>query len=348
MRRRLWRAAAYALGVLAFVTVGLELACRWGLVPNAASTLRKRAQAPATHGRLLLMGDSFSVEAPGDPGALTLGNQLQQRFSARGTQVVNLSVQGYGPADELDALRLFAADNPGYRPDVVALDYFVGNDLSDTLFRLRGGLSRVGLLRYRGGEWLQRSWLLRVVMDWFHQRQLDADARRIRRTQMGLLLAAPLPAVHQALNPYLVDLAHVLPDFLLVNLLMEGRGAELAWQENQRILRQIRDYATDHGARLVINILPQTLQVNDSHYSFFKELGFRVDPRMLETNEPQTRMLAFCAGEKIICNDLLPDFRGHGGEALYLPGDDHWLTAGHTLAADGIEKQLIPLLNKGP
>lgn len=79
MRRRPWRAAAYGLGLAAFVTLGLELACRLGLIPNPAQRLRARAQAPAAHGRVLILGDSFSTEEA-DPNARTLGNQLRERF----------------------------------------------------------------------------------------------------------------------------------------------------------------------------------------------------------------------------------------------------------------------------
>lgn len=251
---------------------------------------------------------------------------------------MSLAVQGYGPADELDSLRLFARDNPDYRPDLVLVNYFVGNDLTDTLFRLRGGLPKVGLLRYRGGEWLQRSYLLRFLGGWWEERRINADARRIRRTRM--LLAPPLPAAKQALNPYLVDVAHVLPDYLAINLLVEGRLAQLSWEENQRLLRKIHDYS----GKMIINILPHTLQVNDSHYSFLKELGFRVDPRMLTSTEPQDRLKIFCAAEGIVCNDLLPEFRQRASQEFYLPADDHWLTPGHTLAADVIEAKVAPLL----
>jgi hypothetical protein len=341
MRSRLWRAAAYGFAVMLFLLLGLELACRLGVVPNAAEALRRRARLAGPHGRALILGDSFSLESP-DEQSLTLGNQLRHRLAARGVAVVNLSVQGFGPLDELETLRMFQKDAGDYRPNVVMVNYYVGNDLTDTLFRLRGHLSRVGLLRYRGGEWLQRSFLLRFLSGWQQDRQVNADARRIRRTQMQLLLAVPLPAAQHAVNPYLVDLAHVLPEFLQINLLLQGRAAELAWDENQRVLREIRQYAESVGARLVINIFPHTLQVDDSHYAFFQDLGFRMDRAMLATTAPQDRLKAFCTAEKLTCNDLLPELRAHR-EELFMPNDDHWLTPGHTLAADVIEKQVAPL-----
>jgi hypothetical protein len=65
-----------------------------------------------------------------------------------------------------------------------------------------------------------------------------------------------------------------------------------------------------------------------------------MDRRFLSSTVPQDLMKQFCADEGITCNDLLPLFRQHSHEELYMRHDDHWLTTGHRLAMEGIAAAL--------
>jgi hypothetical protein len=38
----------------------------------------------------------------------------------------------------------------------------------------------------------------------------------------------------------------------------------------------------------------------------------------------------------VLCNDLLPAFRGHARMKIYIENDDHWRLPGHVVAAEAI------------
>jgi hypothetical protein len=350
MRAMTWlvRRLAYLLFLAVFVFSGLELACRFGLIANDARRLAVRTRAEQSKPfRVLLLGDSFSVEDL-DPASRTPGNVLRDWFAERGIGEVSLAIVGYGPPDELDSLELFESDHGDYHPNLLILNYYVGNDLTDTMFRLQGAEPRVGLLRYRYGRLMQRSHFLRWFLGVLRERKIKRDAEEIRRTQMQSLLplaiSPPPPArttaARHAVNPFLVDVARGRPPYLLENALIETPEAKRAWVEVERILKKMADYARSQNARFVINIFPDTLQVNDSHYQFLADLGFEMDKRMLTSTAPQDLLKAFCQREGVVCNDLLPAFK-QSKEECYQANDDHWDFPGQKLAVQAIEAHLV-------
>jgi predicted DCC family thiol-disulfide oxidoreductase YuxK len=137
----------------------------------------------------------------------------------------------------------------------------------------------------------------------------------------------------QVLNPLLLETAQVHPDYLMQNLLVEDRDAQQAWAKNQVILRRIYALAKQHKARILLTIFPSTIQVNDSHFEFYRRLGFRLDERTLRESKPQDLLNKLCQDEGWDCLDLLPVFRREGqNRGLYLLDDDHWDPDGNALA----------------
>ena len=76
-----------------------------------------------------------------------------------------------------------------------------------------------------------------------------------------------------------------------------------------------------------------------SHVEFYKQLGFNIDPRVLDSSKPQTLLSDFCKKNNIAYLDLLPHFRQQTSE-LYLENDSHLNLAGDKLAAHLIYKFL--------
>jgi hypothetical protein len=201
--------------------------------------------------------------------------------------------------------------------------------------RLRGGKSRIELLEGFGSDALQRSYLIQTF--------LESRRRIVEKSHLGTIrqkLNTGGQTKKNAVNPYLADLSTNLPQYLMDSLLLQSEDSKRAWRENERLLRAIKQYSDNRHAIMVINVFPETLQVNKSHYEFFTKLGFQMDERFLSSSTPQDLMKEFCGQEQILCFDLLPGFKARATEEFYLDLDDHWNGAGYTLAFELVRNEL--------
>src|SRR6185295_6416669 len=94
---------------------------------------------PAGTWRIVALGDSFSFgSVPYQDNYLTLlGRRLGK--DTRPVEVINMGVSGAGPQDYL---ALLLDEGLAYRPDVVLVSFFVGNDFTDTKRVLRSSRPR--------------------------------------------------------------------------------------------------------------------------------------------------------------------------------------------------------------
>lgn len=333
--RPLKRLALVVLSLLLIFTT-LELLCRWGVFYSRAWEVHAEAAAYRSEApfRVLIVGDSFSADDP-TLNPPTFVSQLRKYTEGRSGSVLNLAVPGYGPPEYLETLEWYESYAPDFHPNLVIVNYYVGNDLHDTMARLRGDQTRVELLYGFGSNLLQRSYLIQKLREL--RRTLE------QRRHLGTIqqkLTEETPAKKEALNPYLADLSNTRPQYLAEALLIHSDDAKRTWKENERIFAKLRKYSKDRNATLVINILPHTLQVNRSHYEFFQSLGFEMDERYLTSTIPQDFMKRFCAQEQILCNDLLPGFKKENTREFYLDRDDHWNGAGFTIAYELVRNAL--------
>lgn len=320
---------------LCLVFIILELLCRHGVFYSRAWEVHQEAAAKSEGSYLvLIVGDSFSADDP-TLTPPTFVSQLRKYIEGRKGSVLNLAVPGYGPPEYLESLVWYENYAPDFHPKLVMVNYNVGNDLHDTMARLRVNRTRVELLHGFGSPLLQRSYLIQTL--------LELRRKLAERRQLGTIrqkLTEGSQAKKEALNPYLAELSSRVPQFLAQALLVQSDEAKRTWKENERIFRELKKYADDRHATLVVNILPQTLQVNRSHYEFFKNLGFQMDERYLTSTVPQDLWKRFCHQEQILCNDLLPGFKKENTRELYMDRDDHWNGAGFTLAYELVRNAL--------
>ncbi len=120
-RRHPARRLALALLASALLFEGL---CRTGLVPNRRQALAAE-RAVAGRPSVTVLGDSFSIET-GNPAT----TRLRRHLSHLGLATVNLAAPGMGPTDYL-AQPEDSGPTPASR--LVIVNYYVGNDLTDTL-----------------------------------------------------------------------------------------------------------------------------------------------------------------------------------------------------------------------
>ncbi len=338
-RKKLARGVALGALVLLAAAAGLEGLLRLGWIENpkyrADRIDRRWAGTPR---RLLVLGDSFLV-----PYGL-LGRLLDAELEERGVALRNLAVSGTGPIEYKERLEQWLAS--GYaRPHVVLLGYYAGNDLTDVqenpkyasdaasvairldLPPLRPLVHNRWYHELHLFHWLEPMLvdppIERVEFDWERFERAGIDPELIEDAKAGRI------------NRWLLALARRNPRYLLDNILMDTDRNQRAWTRVRSLIGEIHGICAANGTDLCVVVFPRSIQIDGSHFEFFGKLGFQLDPRTLESTEPQTRLAAVCEELGVPLLDLLPDFEADGRQ-LYLEKDDHLNRDGYHFAAERI------------
>lgn len=149
---------------------------------------------------------------------------------------------------------------------------------------------------------------------------------------------SPDPAARNAQNPFLAFAGKRYPDFKVWNLDLPDAESQAAWKRSEEIFDAVLRVSANLHAFVLINYFPDTLQVNSSHHDYFKAIGFTIDDGFLRRNVLQDRFLAYCRSRSVACLDLLPLFRRHAAEELYVDRDDHFNGRGDDLAFEAITR----------
>ncbi len=297
------KTAAYLAYCLLAVALLLEGVCRLGLIDTSVGHRAKRiAEERARDPKIVVLGDSFSEPR--------LGSVMHSL--SKDVPILNFAEGGRGPVDYRRD-----RDRVDFTPDLVVVNYYVGNDLTDTAFLDEAGDGA----RMTAKRWLRKSYLGDAL--------LSAWYGVMPKVSLGPKQSGLVPITDRApvVNPALVKLAANHPDFLFDNILMESDRAQRAWAKNESLLLEIA-----RRSRTVFFIFPSTVQVDRQRFPFYEALGVQTSPRFLETSRPQDAFLAFCRKNQLECVDLLPEFRRHANEPLWIENDDHWNTDGNNLA----------------
>jgi lysophospholipase L1-like esterase len=303
--------------------------------------------------RIVILGDSF-MEAYQVELEDSLPARLESALAGRGVEVVNLGVGGYGTAQQLLQLR---EDGLRYRPDLVVLAFYAGNDVQNNSRELE---------REAFGEDSETTWGrpyaaaadLSSALVWtppdFERMRGEADLETRRREQPARRLwkwiepALVANAVSRAAAALGAGPArpprHFARPFLAPDEEDPGRPAwDTAWTVTRRLLLEMRDVARGAGARLVVLLVPAKLQV---------EADFRARAALLQGGLAfdETRLnrdLARFAREHAIPlldpTPVLVAESERGPRLYYQLEDHHWNARGHEIAT----RELVRFLDAG-
>jgi lysophospholipase L1-like esterase len=286
---------------------------------------------PAGGLRVAVLGDSMTAAIATDEER-TFVRRLEASLASRGAsgpvEVMNFGVASASTGSSLVTWRGIAG---GYRPDLVLLAFFTGNDLGDNSPRLTRAprayfdLDEAGRL-VTGLEPEPTSALARWLDR--HSRLYVWQKAAFRR-----LRAARQKAVGGVEPGQLIFARH------------GGSDVEHAWSLTAALLRALRDEVDASGARLGLVVVPCAEQVDDALWADLERRA-RDAGVDLERDEASRRLAEIGAREGIPMVDLTPAFvaaaRGPGGDAaaLYLLGRFHLSDAGHAVAAEAIYRFL--------
>jgi lysophospholipase L1-like esterase len=267
--------------------------------------------------RVLVLGDSF---AEGKQVALEetfpkrLERALEERFPQRRWEVINGGVSGYGTADEIKFFELLGST---FDPDLVILEFCVGNDVGNNAaspyFRLHDSrLEELPLERPTARElWLAR--LREFGAAHSHVYQFLRD--RYHRT------ASSAP---EALEESPVQI--VMP------------ADEAGWRLTEALLDRLLELVDEAGARFFLVAIPQRVQVYDDEWR--ASTGHRAGDATRV--EPQLRLIAYARRLLLPFVDPLSDLHdANAGGRTYYRIDGHLNARGHRIVADAILESLV-------
>lgn len=316
-----------------------------------------------THGtfRILVLGDSFmegySVELED-----MFHRQIERlaRKNEINIEVINLGVGGYGTLQEY---LVFREIGKRYKPNLVLLGFFMGNDVSNNSFALESILN-AGSTKVQSRPFLdstyETTWkITQVDYDGARRRysasiaKRDSLFRRIPR-QSALIQAISLAKKrirsmwlgnngHDADNINTLDTEEKEKKRRLalfgVNYCQEHPEYTKAWFTTKRILERLKSDVSSIGGELFVFTVPA---ISDVIAAETKDIPHEII--CLEDGPSYDRLKGILNELDIGYVDLLPSFRKitrNDGLNLFLSSDDHWNEKGHHVAAKTVYSALI-------
>lgn len=289
--------------------------------------------------RVLILGDSF-VEAMHVPLEATFPHVLEQQLNAGGNrahiEVMGAGVSGYGTTSEL---LYFEREGKRYKPDLVVLAFYPGNDVKNNSPTLEDKLKPA----YTTDGALQK-----VIG--------DAPRKRLHGWRALLARSAAYHYVRKVLltqHPQVADVLvrHGLLQRDIIPTAPERDGVPVdygvyastltpewqeAWEHTAHLLGELQRATEANGARLMIAIVSSRDQVYPQWWQEVMTTYPRMQSQSWDLNAPQQRIESWCAQHGVPCVALAPPFReaaARGGEPLHFHHDGHWTAAGHRLTS---------------
>jgi hypothetical protein len=272
---------------------------------------------PAGEKRILVVGDSFTFAEQVNQNE-TFTQRLEDRLNADGGQyrVLNAGSNGWATANEVVYL---AKEGVRFKPDVVIVALYLGNDVSDNYRRVATVSDAVAAdLALRGAD------------------SFDGPRRILRRSELYTVFESGVLA---KLPIWQDDGGNYSSDRKPPRTLEE---AEEAWAITGRLLDRMRDLSESQGARFVVMVVPSATAVAQRGGAAAKD----DDDDEEEGNEaadrpgfedPHGQLAALTARSNLTTLDLLQTMRRADNrikERLYFRQNAHWTAAGHGVAAD--------------
>ncbi|MBE7487516.1 MAG: hypothetical protein DIKNOCCD_00528 [bacterium] len=273
--------------------------------------------------RTIGLSDSYGVAAEKNNYHCQLAQLLNQPNHP--FEVVNFSVTGYQPLDQLRILETFG---PSFHPDLVLHGFFVGNDF----FARRGEL--VDLMGFPLLNFpLQELLLPRRFLLFQYAKASLALFRDNSRKKAQQTSGHPVGTFSQE--------EHLRVAINYFQACLKGAPERMNWASTWDILHQISDNCRSMGAAYALVLFPDQSQVDDAlRTHVIQKAGIPEDRILLD--QPQKFLLEECRKASIPCLDLLPVLKATGlqGELYYL-NDTHLNLEGNRVAAEAIADFLL-------
>lgn len=265
---------------------------------------------PGVGYRIVALGDSFAVGVvPQRDNFLT---RLEALLSTRQpVEVINMGVAGTEPGDYLSIL---ADEGLAYRPDLVLVNFFIGNDFET-----------------RSARWHERSYLVTLVRALW----------RLGRSSEVVTLGG---GDHDV---YVDDEPGMHPDIFLEVQVdrtwvyeRDSERVAAAVARAAELLGQMRDLSRQAGADMLVALIPDENQIDAALRARVVDAR-NLLPGQLDWEQPNRLITQALAADQIDVLDLLPVLsEAARHQRVYKPADTHWNVVGNRVASEAIAQAL--------
>lgn len=299
--------------------------------------------------RILILGDSFTAglqlpEAETFPKLLEA--RLKQHNPQRKFEVINAGVVGYSTDKQL---AYFTQEGYKYQPDLVILAFFIGNDLTDNIWRALYSFENGQLVPdppHRDDErftpfWARPGTTFRNVRNFLYR---NSRLYSVSIELLTLSTVQKIPGLTQSLTAMgLVEITQ--PAINYGNLYAFRNLPDIAWETTEALIRQLKQEVESRDSQLLIVILPDETDIDERRrQEILETYTDLIKLETLQAGPPTQHLAALLDSADIAYLQLLPALQTAlqtSQTPLYYPYDGHWTPAGHRVAAQAIYDYLI-------
>lgn len=317
-------------------------------------------QPPVGTFRIEILGDSFNWMG-GQKRNYTaiLEENLAEEWGLGKIEVI---AAGYSQTHTGEQLRLLKKFGLQYRPNLLILGFFAGNDFYDadpTRRRIVVGGATTDIFegkdfffRLGGNPLVLKSRLLLYIEEiwrvYQHNQQLKAGQalyqRHLAPRYAGIPPLERIPETTPSSPPLPAMSSEYVKSIRLRSQFYSAdhfREFEPNVQHVFESLTEMRDLLESQGIDFVVAAYPDEVQISPETRAQFQQLS-RNDTSRWQWLRPQRLLDEFCGQEGITFWDLTDTFRENWRQdhPLYIPNDSHWDDEGNRLAAQFLQGRL--------
>jgi acetyltransferase AlgX (SGNH hydrolase-like protein)/GDSL-like lipase/acylhydrolase family protein len=291
--------------------------------------------------RVLAIGDSQTYGA-GASYDETFSTLLEKRLQGKEprSEVINLGVSGWEPPLYLHLLKIYGLQ---FKPDLVLLNFYVGNDIIT-----RRGVSLERPLIVAGQSYYVHS-TGNAIHDaispdrsfLYHHLNYIVRVGGIYLANRGRVQAGEVPWIPIRTRKQYLEELDQRTDIYLVHPPQE---IVLQWEKTFQVLTEFRDILHGKGIRLLLVLLPDHLQVDSNLMQEFLTAR-QEDSSLFDFERPQRMLKEWASNNGVPTVDVLPRFRQTAiQEPLFYETDLHMKPAGHRLVGETVWLPMWTLL----
>ncbi|MEN6621000.1 MAG: SGNH/GDSL hydrolase family protein [Smithella sp.] len=297
---------------------------------NSAGMRDKEYSIPKTVGkkRIAILGDSFTSSfGVYDNEAFA---KIMEEKLLTGTEVLNFGVNGYGPTQELLLLQTKAIK---YRPDLVIMVIYVGNDFDDI-----GGVS----------DWIDGYLRPKAVINaegklQFRGIPVPLSEKYIKLKRAKLRCEAPrshfIDFIDKAIQRKKYSINFTPSEIRLCKKRYDNNTGD-AFRLMGAIVNETNEYCRKKGSKFMVVVAPTIVQVFENRY--WNEIKKKYDLKDNDYNlmQPNYVLSDICRNAGIPMVDLTPPLKSatESGNDTYYIRNQHWNKAGEQIAAETIAR----------
>ncbi len=291
--------------------------------------------------RILGIGDSFvygDVRLKDNFLRVTeseLADRLTERWPS--VEMVMMGLGGYSPENALGLLRSGALD---LSPDLVTLNFFVGNDVTGIPTR---GRVYLGRLYYIGSSQPVLNVLRKLRIFQLSEKAIRELGSIVARRRLGGEPEASAEVetgntdeVGTAIGSYpWEDFVMIQSRRLPVFLEPPHRRTLKLWEEAENYLLEFDRLCREAEVPWVLHVIPSEVQVDPEIRRLVLE-ALSLSEEAYDFDAPQRRLHDFAEAHGITITDPLPELRAQhsADDRLYIPNNTHWNVKGNRLAGE--------------